>query len=253
MDTQIIENGNKNKTQNNGKSEILKKGAALTGAAVAGAGAMYGANVLLDGGEEMELDVPVVDIDANPLPSQEPVVEPPVEEPHVAPVQHQATAEPAPQESTPVVTHEVVEPGNPEPVPEEPTSMQEEQHINEIAEEIIGEDLIDPTDIDAPNLEIASLGTVTTADGQELAAAQIISETGDELYVVDVDNDNVYDYLADASGNVIGEAGMLTVGDAEAIITENAGNAGFLASNDNDGMTDDLLSGIETDIVDVNA
>ena len=47
--------------------------------------------------------------------------------------------------------------------------------------------------------------------------------------------------------------GSLTVGDAEVIMTENAGDTGFLADNDNDGTTDDLLSGIENDIMDINA
>ena len=128
-----------------------------------------------------------------------------------------------------------------------------EEEINNIAQEITGEDYIDPSDIDAPNLDIASIGTLTTADGIELAAAQIISDAGDELYVVDVDNDNVYDIVADANGNTIGNMGSLTVGDAEVIMTENAGDTGFLADNDNDGTTDDLLSGIENDIMDINA
>lgn len=247
MKTQII-NNDKN-AKNNGKSENLKKGAAVAAATVLGAGAAYGANEILNG-EEAELDVPTVNIDPNNIPDPEQVPVTPVEPP-VTTVEPPVTSGPAPQED--IITEDIT--GGLEVCPEEPVSEHatNEEEINEIAQEIIGEDYIDPTDIDAPNLDIASIGTITTADGQELAAAQIISDNGDELYVVDVDNDNVYDIVADAYGNTIGDIGTLTVGDAEIIITENGGDTGFLADNGNDGTTDDLLSGIENDIVDINA
>ena len=256
MDTQIIESGNKNKNRNNGKSEILKKGAALTGAAVARACAMYGANVIMDGDEigdkEMELEVPIVEIEdpVNPNPSNS--TETAEEQHHTTPATpHHNSDEPGPQGNDDPTTggggsSEIVEPQT------DPEIISPEE-IDDTVEKITGEDYIDATDIDAPNLDITSIGTITTADGQELAAAQILSDTGDELYVVDVDSDNVYDYLADANGNVISGAGTLTVGDAEVIITENDGEAGYLANNDNDGMTDDLLMGIEDDIMDINA
>ena len=247
MDTQLIKN-DKN-AKNNGKSENLKKGAAVAAATIVGAGAAYGANEILNG-EEAELDVPIVNIDPNNIPDPEPEPITPVEPP-VTPVEPPVTSGPAPQED--IITEDItggIEVGPEEPISEHTTN---EEEINEIAQEIIGEDYIDPTDIDAPNLDIASLGTITTADGQELAAAQIITDAGDELFVVDVDNDNVYDIVADAHGNTVGEVGSLTVGDAEVIMTENGGDTGFLADNGNDGTTDDLLSGIENDIVDINA
>ena len=246
MDTQLIKN-DKN-AKNNGKYDNLKKGAAVAAATVAGAGVAYGANEILNG-EEAELDVPIVNIDPNNISDPEPEPVTPVEPP-VTPVEPPVTSGPTPQED--IITEDIT---GPEVGPEEPISENttNEEEINEIAQEIIGEDYIDPTDIDAPNLDIASIGTITTADGQELAAAQIISDSGDELYVVDVDNDNVYDIVADANGNTVGEIGSLTVGDVEVIMTENGGDTGFLADNGNDGTTDDLLSGIENDIVDINA
>lgn len=244
MDTQLINND-----KNKGKYDNLKKGAAVAAATIAGAGAAYGVNEILNG-EEAELDVPTVDIDPITIPDPEPEPITPVEPP-VTPVEPPVTSGPTPQED--IITEDIT--GGSEVGPEEPISENttNEEEINEIAQEIIGEDYIDPTDIDAPNLDIASIGTITTADGQELAAAQIISDSGDELYVVDVDNDNVYDIVADANGNTVGEIGSLTVGDVEVIMTENGGDTGFLADNGNDGTTDDLLSGIENDIVDVNA
>lgn len=246
MKTQII--NDEKKVKNNGKYDNLKKSATLAGAAVAGAGAMYGAEVLMNEEGEMELDVPVVDIDPETIP--EPTDPESAEASGDMPVaQPAASGGPAPQDTpaSHINGHTSQSSGT---HVEEPVSQED---INDIAQEITGEDFIDPTDIDAPNLEIASIGTITTADGQELAAAQILSETGDELYVVDVDHDNVYDIVADASGNMVGEIGSLTVGDAEVIIAENAGDTSFLANNGNDGTTDGLLSGIEEDIVDVNA
>lgn len=245
METQIINDDKKAK--NNGKYDNLKKGAALAGAAVAGAGAMYGAEVLMNEEGEMELDVPIVDIDPATIP--DPTDQEAAEAAGDTTVEPSAAPEgPAPQDTPVSHTGGHTAQASDTHV-EEPVSLEE---VNDIAQEITGEDFIDPTDIDAPNLDIASIGTITTADGQELAAAQILSDTGDELYVVDVDNDDVYDIVADASGNMVGEIGSLTVGDAEAILTENAGETGFLADNGNDGITDDLLSGIETDIMDVN-
>lgn len=254
METQLI-NNDKN-AKKNGKSENLKKGAAVTAATIAGAGVAYGANEILNGGEA-ELDVPVVNIDPNNIPEPEPEPVTPTDTP-VTPVEPPVTPGPAPQDDIITINDnpEQLEIGPEEPITTvqqttEHTNSQEE--IDEIAQEIIGEDYIDPTDIDAPNLDIASIGTITTADGQELAAAQIISDAGDELYVVDVDNDNVYDIVADANGNTVGGIGSLTVGDVEVIMTENSGETGFLADNGNDGTSEDLLTGIETDIVNVDA
>ena len=253
MDTQII-NNDKN-AKKNGKSENLKKGAAVAGATLAGAAVVYGANELLNNGEEAELDVPTLDIDPNTIPDQEQATATPTAEQHTAHVEPNVTPGPAPQENNIGNATGEVNPENTDSNPGEQDSGEaiSEEEINNIAQEITGEDYIDPTDIDAPNLDIASIGTLTTADGIELAAAQIISDAGDELYVVDVDNDNVYDIVADANGNTIGNMGSLTVGDAEVIMTENAGDTGFLADNNNDGTTDDLLSGIENDIMDINA
>ena len=169
MDTQLIKN-DKN-AKNNGKYDNLKKGAAVAAATVAGAGVAYGANEILNG-EEAELDVPIVNIDPHNIPDPEPEPVTPVEPP-VTPVEPPVTPGPTPQED--IITEDIT---GPEVGPEEPISENttNEEEINEIAQEIIGEDYIDPTDIDAPNLDIASIGTITTADGQELAAAQIISD-----------------------------------------------------------------------------
>lgn len=247
MTTQIINDNNKSK--NNGKYDNLKKGASLTGAAVAGAGVMHGAEGILKEDENMELDVPVVDIDPATLDTaDETETETPVDNNVSTATQEAASEEPAPQDSD-VETLE--DNTHHDDVNSTGDSLSEED-IDDIAQDITGEELIDDTDIDHPNLAIASIGKITTADGQELAAAQIISDNGDELYVVDIDNDNVYDYMTDASGNIVSGVGSLSVGDTEALLTENTEETGFLANSNNDGTTDELLNGIENDIMNIN-
>lgn len=246
MTTQIINNDEKSK--NNAKYDNLKKGASLMGAAVAGAGAMYGADNLMKDDAESELDVPVVDIDPTTIPSEE---EAETSEEPVTPIANQEQAnsdEPAPQDSPTVNTQD-----NTHHAEENATGDQlSQEEIDLIATNITSEDMIDNTDIDHPNLDIASIGSITTADGQEIAAAQIINEEGDELYLVDIDHDNIYDYMTDATGNIVNEVGTLSAGDAETILSENQEEAGFLANNGNDGTSEDLLDGIENDIMNIN-
>ena len=67
-----------------------------------------------------------------------------------------------------------------------------------VAHEIIDGEFVDPNDIDLANFPVEEVGIIETVDGQEISAASFIGEDGEQLFLVDVDNDNNYDYIVDA-------------------------------------------------------
>lgn len=126
----------------------------------------------------------------------------------------------------------------PQPPTDEPVNP------DEVAEAIISEEQIDPNDIDmADVINFDEIGTVYTVDGESYTAAAFHDADGNQLVMVDVDGDDVFDVIADADGNLLADAdgnlisaGDITVDDAELGLMD---QPAYLAANDSD-MTDDF-------------
>ncbi len=118
---------------------------------------------------------------------------------------------------------------------------------DDIAEAIIAGEQVDPNDIDMANVvNFDEIGTVYTVDGESYTAATFHDAAGNQLVMVDVDGDDVFDVIADTDGNPIAEApGNLTVDDAEINIAD---DGTYLAHNDNtdgtgtESIAQDLIS-----------
>lgn len=124
---------------------------------------------------------------------------------------------------------------------------------NEVADALTEDIEVDPTDIDAGNLDIASVGTVTTIDGQILQAAQFSDSEGEELYLVDINDDNVYDIVTNAAGEELSDIpGTLTVSDGESLIGENNGEPDYLPQTDTDLAETDMTQDMMNDIVNLD-
>lgn len=234
---------------NENSKENLKKGAALAGAAMAGAGVMVTADIIK--GKE---DIDIVDsIEDNPT-------APIAEETNAASATTQ-TAEPAATASTtepqPQVT--VEEPAQTNgPSANEVNAEVNVDDIPDVDPTLVAQNLtddviiVDPTDIDMENMDIAAVGTVETVDGEVLTAAQIVGDNGESLYMVDVNGNGSYDVVTDDTGNVLAEVpSTLTVSDTESIIGTNNGDYGYLAQNDSDNTTDAVVDNAMDDVVDL--
>lgn len=265
MDTQVI---NKNAKNENAK-DTLKKGAALAGAAGLGAGAVVSADVIR--GDEGELDIvdpisplEVADATNGQTTGQDaPNLEeqPETVEAHVATetsVNHiSSSAEPQPQESPAHHEDNMVADTTPTPAPSH-EGVIDTNDIPDVDPNLVAQNLtddvimVDPTDNDMGNLDIAAVGTVETVDGQVLSAAQFTGDNGETIYAVDVDGDNTYDVVTDASGNVLADMpSTLTVSDSENIVSVNNGETGYLAQNEHDNVSDSDLDNPMDDVVDL--
>ncbi len=119
------------------------------------------------------------------------------------------------------------------------TISNEQVNPDEVAEAIISEEQVDPNDIDMANVvNFDEIGTVYTVDGESYTAAAFHDAAGNQLVMVDVDGDNVFDIVTDMEGNPLVDpngnlvaAGDLTVDDAEIGISD---VPTYLASNDTD-------------------
>ena len=181
---------------------------------------------------------------------EEPIEPTPVEpepvNPEPAPVNPEPTPnpdpnpiEPDPIEPDPIAPGEIDIDGLPDVAPDV------------VANNILTGEYVDPSDIEAQNLAITNVGTIETVDGQVLNAAQFTGENGEQLYMIDVDGNNQYNLVADASGNIVGEIpGTLTVSDSESLLAENSGEGGYMAHGDTDNTPDDGdMNDIDQDIL----
>lgn len=136
--------------------------------------------------------------------------------------------------------------------PVEPINETSNDVVNpdEIAEAIIAEDKIDPNDIDmADVVNFDEIGTVYTVDGESYTAAAFHDAAGNNLIMVDVDGDNVFDVITDYDGNLIAEVpGNLSVGDAQEDIAEDDVYLAYDNEMDNvdeygdDSLAEDLMA-----------
>lgn len=266
MSTQPINNP-KNK-------ETLKNVATVAAAAVAGAGTVIAAeSFMADDNNEAKVVEPTPVVGPEPGKDDNPV----------KPEENTADAHDNNSTTTADAGHHAADAGEhgpqaggveqphhqPEPTPVEPehhtadpASADNDPSIVEglpdvdpavVAQNVTSGEFVDPTDIDDPNLPIAAVGTVETVDGEVLQAAQIVGANGENLYMIDVDGDNQYDYVADAAGNVLGDVPThLTVSDSQSLLAENSGeHVGYTGQDQADSQNndDDVNASIDQDIL----
>lgn len=180
---------------------------------------------------------PTVSVESTiePTISVEPTIEPTVSvEPTIEPtteIEPEVTVETEPVEQTSMTSSDIVNP-------------------DEIAEAIIAEDKIDPNDIDmADVINFDEIGTVYTVDGESYTAAAFHDAAGNDLIMVDVDGDNVFDVITDYDGNYIADVpGNLSVGDAQEDIADDDVYLAYDNEMDNvdeygdDSLAEDLMA-----------
>lgn len=245
MDTQKINsNQPKDKSEKKQNGMTGQFGVAATAAGLSSAGTVLAQEMLKDDEVPVEESVTPVEnqdtIEENVgevvnaediiLPEEENIVE--VAEPQ--PI----TEEPQPvTEETPVGTSDIIEEGD-DTIVEQPEvqiseGVVEPVNPDDIAEAILSEEQVDPNDVDmAEVINFDEIGTVYTVDGESYTAASYHDPNGEELIMVDVDDDDVFDLVTTTDGTVIGEANGMTVGDAEVMIDE---DPTYLAQTDSDG------------------
>lgn len=267
METQAL-NINENSKEN------LKKGATIAGAAMAGAGAVVTAE-MLTGDEDIEMVDAVNDATATPGAEQSNANNATAQAAGHAATGHtaaEATAEPQPQATVeePAATNEPSANGATTNEASTNGASANEASNNEVNAEVDVNDIpdvdptlvaqnltddvimVDPTDIDMENMDIAAVGTVQTVDGEVLTAAQFIGDNGETLYMVDVNGNGSYDVVTDDTGNVLAEVpSTLTVSDTESIVSTNNDDYGYLAQNDSDNATDAVVDNAMDDVVDL--
>lgn len=257
METEAI----KNKTQSDKKGKVLKNVAVAGAAAVAGAGAVYGAETILDSD-------PVVDSAHGTTPEENPTqqeqqeqaqqeqqAQQPQHTENVAPSQSQhqnggQTDAPAPQgnevntNSGGTASTGGGQTGSTQQGGE--GSVIDNVNPNDVAQEIIEGNYIDPDDIDMEDLAFTEVGTIETIDGQVFSAAQMTGEEGEQLFMVDLNGDGTLDILTTEQGDAVVEVpSTLTVDDVESIVTQNDEDPQYL------GMTEETPSqGLDGDIMD---
>lgn len=211
-----------NQTPSNKKKEnSTLKNAAMAGAGVVGgagaaAAASYFANnddddtPFVEPQEEVK-DEPVAEAHAPEAPAAAVVSETPEEHPVQHPVEHpvEPPVTPGHHEEHPVkppVTPDHTDDGGDDDKPIDPDSLPE-----------ISAEEIDSEDYDGE--AIVNFDQVTTAyteTGEEITAAHAFLPDGEEIVMVDVDGDEIFDSMHDTEGNLISyDTGGTTVGDAE--------------------------------------
>lgn len=256
MDTKEIKNAKA--ADGKGKSNKGKAGVAAGVAAAAGAMAGYAAAEVVD--FDLSVEEPVV----------EEVVEVIPEESETQTAQTEVTVESvAPLEPQPMTDSEETLIAEAEPMSGEPdggeelsmstefaevyedaieSAMLDNADVDLIADNIIMGSEIDPEDINAPDMfDVQEVGTVYTVDGGSLMAAAVHSETGGDMYMVDIDNDGCFDVVTDLNGDFLAEVqGHINVSDAELMASA---SSGYLAPNDYDIPTSLGESALQDEII----
>lgn len=284
METQAL-NINENSKEN------LKKGATIAGAAMAGAGAVVTAE-MLTGDEDIEMVDAVNDATETPGAEQSNANNTTTQAANSHNAAQEQTASATTTQSAQAAGHTAAETTaepQPQATVEESAGTNEpsangattneastneasanEASTNEVNAEVDVNDIpdvdptlvaqnltddvimVDPTDIDMENMDIAAVGTVQTVDGEVLTAAQFIGDNGETLYMVDVNGNGSYDVVTDDTGNVLAEVpSTLTVSDTESIVSTNNDDYGYLAQNDSDNATDAVVDNAMDDVVDL--
>ena len=119
---------------------------------------------------------------------------------------------------------------------------------NIVSADIASTEFIDENDNDAANLPIASVGSIETADGDTLAAAALITDSGETMYLVDVNHDNQYDVITNEQGTAVAEVpGTITTSDGYELAHLNNGHQDEY-QGDNENANDDNGTDIDNDM-----
>ena len=129
--------------------------------------------------------------------------------------------------------------GGQEPVIDKP----DEVNPDDIAQQIINEQNIDPYDIDSPTIiSVDELATLYRADGSEMLVAAVHTPDGSQFVLADVDGDGYFTDVFDMAGNYVGEAeGNLMASDLEAMVDP---TGGYLAHTSEEPQGDDPTNDI---------
>lgn len=261
METNVI--GKNKEGKNNGNT--MKTAGIAAAAAVAGAGTALGAEMVIDdlNTEKTEETAEQTQEQAQQEQAQQTQTQsqPQTQNHTQTQGQTQSQAQPqneaAPQDNANATTQENSTQAENNNQDTQTTDTVEEEipeiDPDEVADALIEDIEVDPTDIDTGNLDIASVGTVTTIDGQILQAAQFSDPEGEELYLVDINDDNVYDIVTNTAGEELSDVpGTLTVSDGESLIGENSGEPDYLPQTDTDLADTDMTQDMMNDIVNLD-
>lgn len=217
METKSFNSDNsKNQPKSNKKNFAVHAGTAAVGAGFGAMGAAMAGNIndsddIPEAAIEEEIPEQPQDIT-----TEEDIT--PVETEHI----QEQTVEPEPEQPTPQQQ---------QPTPQQPTD--EPVNPDDIADAIIAEEQIDPNDIDVADvINFDEIGTVYTVSGESYTAAAFHDPSGNEMMMVDVDGDEIFDVITNTDGELVADdAGGMTVSDAEIMIND---DSTYLAHTDTD-------------------
>ena len=250
MDTQKLNsNQQKENTEKKQNGVAGQFGVAATAAGLSSAGTVFAQEMLKESEEPVEpveeSEVPVdsqdtVEENVEEIASPEDIVLPEEEVENMEEVVEEP--QPITEENADVTSDTIVE-SNETVLEQQEVQVQENivEPVNpdEIAEAILSEEQIDPNDVEmAEVINFNEIGTVYTVDGESYTAASFHDPNGEELLMVDVDDDDVFDLVTTTDGIVLGEANGMTVGDAEVMIEDDPTH---IAQSDTDN--DELMNG----------
>lgn len=258
-------------------SKERKNGNGTTAKAVAAAtvvSASAGAGVLADelyrnnSAETPEEVAQVAETNVNPHDVAETQPEAHAEtQPAPQPASGHHTAQQHPQEPQPTDhTEETVTSDTPASDDATPTTSSTDEAINTndlanvnpnvVSADIASAEFIDETDNDAANLPIAGVGTIETPDGDTLAAAALMTGSGETMYLVDVNHDNQYDVVTNDQGTTVQEVqGVITTSDGNELAHINNGTPDQYHGDDeiaNDDNGTNIDNEIENNITDIS-
>lgn len=241
MDTKKV-NSNQagSKKQSNGNGGMKAAVAGVAGIAVGGVSGAMGNDVVTP---EVEPQPVKPTEPVNPAPASEPE---PVEPAPVAVAVDEPVNEPV-VEPTPIIESDIHDEelcGLPNPA----SLPFPEEDVNEITDAIISGSEIDPNDIDMEEvINFDEIGTVYTVSGEVYTAASFHGEDGNELLMVDVDGDEIFDVITTTEGELLAELnGELNVSDAEVMI---CGEPEYLAQNELEQQSSTVIEDIVDDII----
>ena len=115
-------------------------------------------------------------------------------------------------------------------------------------DDFVTAEMVDPTDVNAADMlfEVMDINNVYTVDGEAMLTASVIDNEGNELVMVDVDNDQILDIVTDTDGNLLSVInGGVNVSDLEMTLID---ETGYIAQDAQDAA--DLNLPFENDIID---
>lgn len=122
---------------------------------------------------------------------------------------------------------------------------------DDVSDEILAADIIDPTDAEAGDFpyEVGEVAQVYNVNGELETVATITDENGAEMMLVDVNGDQMFDVARNAYGDEVELGVVSSVDDMQLIHAQQQGDGvGYLAATDNPAAADD--NSFEADIVD---